>query len=149
MSDERSPEMVKSLEGKRRGVKAGGHNPGAFKKGHDPRRLKDPVKYKANHKKTFQKKIREMEPDALLALDRIINDKEAPNREVMDCAALILSYSQGRPVDRIAIQQLGDGGGGNTDAMNFEQLKQAASNYLLSNEAPIEHEEGELIEHES
>jgi len=33
--------------------------------------------------------------------------------------------------------------------MNFEQLKQAASNYLLSNEAPIEHEEGELIEHES
>ena len=98
---------------KRKGPPKGSRHAGSFSKGFDPRRhLEGPRVVK----REFQEAIREHTDLAIEVLTTCMEDTSAPYKERQYAAELVLAHAHGKPVDRIAVQQMSGGQGNITDA---------------------------------
>lgn len=100
----------------RKGQKHSGH----FKKGFDPRRnLKG--QYLQRERATVEQKFREHTETALRALLAVLEDAEAPHKDVVNAANSLLDRAHGKAVDRIQVANLGNDVG-NTASLTRDEL---------------------------
>ena len=103
-----------------RGCKPGQKHSGHFSKGFDPRRnLKGG--YLMRERATVEQKFREHTETALRALLAVLEDKDAPHKDVVNAANSLLDRAHGKAVDRIQVANLGNDGG-NTASLTRDEL---------------------------
>ena len=103
-----------------RGCKPGQKHSGHFSKGFDPRRnLKGG--YLMRERATVEQKFREHTETALKALLAVLEDKEAPHKDVVNAANSLLDRAHGKAVDRIQVANLGNDAG-NTASLTRDEL---------------------------
>ena len=91
---------------KKRGPPKGTHHAGTFKVGSDPRRYRhDEERRKA--RLTVEELAKEYTEDAFNKLAELLNSDNP--KMVLEAATQILDRGHGKAVDRVAIQQVGEG----------------------------------------
>jgi hypothetical protein len=107
------------VERKKPGIKAGGPNPGGFKKGEDSRRhVGAPWEVR---KRDFGQMCKEYTPGAIDKLNAIIEDDTASNRDRLSAIELLVSHAVGTPVSRVVHASVTGGetpAGLSTDALD-------------------------------
>ena len=103
-----------------RGCKPGQKHSGHFSKGFDPRRnLKG--QYLQRERATVEQKFREHTETALKALLAVLEDKDAPHKDIVTAANSLLDRAHGKAVDRIQVANLGNDVG-NTASLTRDEL---------------------------
>ena len=96
---------------RKKGLKPGQIHSGSFKKGYDPRRNVLGAWRNRLAIKQLEALAIEHAEDAIATLASQMNDKSAADNDRARAATALLDRAFGRPVDRVAIKQLGDTGG--------------------------------------
>ena len=111
-----------------RGCKPGQKHSGHFSKGFDPRRnLKGG--YLMRERATVEQKFREHTETALRALLAVLEDKEAPHKDVVNAANSLLDRAHGKAVDRIQVANLGNDAGNTTSLTRDELMARLTQQY--------------------
>ena len=118
-------------------------NPGGFVKG-DSRINRAGGPRKTELRKTFEQLCRDAIPDAVPVLTAAIHDESHPLKERLHAFSLLADHGYGRPVDRIAIQNL-TGTTNNARLLPKSVLDQKVAN-LLSREVEIDAEFMEITD---
>ena len=103
-----------------RGCKPGQKHSGHFSKGFDPRR-NTKGQYLQRERATVEQKFREHTETALRALLAVLEDKDAPHKDVVTAANSLLDRAHGKAVDRIQVANLGNDVG-NTASLTRDEL---------------------------
>ncbi len=103
-------------------------NPGGFVKG-DPRINRAGGPKRTELRKTFEQLCRDAIPDAVPVLTAAIHDESHPLKERLHAFSLLADHGYGRPVDRIAIQNL-TGTGDNVRLLPKAILDQKVANLI-------------------
>ena len=91
---------------KKRGPPKGTHHAGTFKVGPDPRRYRHDEK-RRKARLTVEELAKEYTEDAFNKLAELLNSDNP--KMVLEAATQILDRGHGKAVDRVAIQQVGEG----------------------------------------
>ena len=111
-----------------RGCKPGQKHSGHFSKGFDPRRnLKGG--YLMRERATVEQKFREHTETALRALLAVLEDKDAPHKDVVNAANSLLDRAHGKAVDRIQVANLGNDAGNTTSLTRDELMARLTQQY--------------------
>ena len=103
-----------------RGCKPGQKHSGHFSKGFDPRRnLKGG--YLVRERATVEQKFKAHTETALRALLAVLEDRDAPHKDVISAANSLLDRAHGKAVDRIQVASLSNEGG-NTASLTRDEL---------------------------
>ena len=103
-----------------RGCKPGQKHSGHFSKGFDPRR-NTKGNYLYRERASVEQKFREHTETALRALLAVLEDKDAPHKDVVTAANSLLDRAHGKAVDRIQVASLGNDVG-NTASLTRDEL---------------------------
>ena len=103
-----------------RGCKPGQKHSGHFSKGFDPRR-NTKGNYLYRERASVEQKFREHTETALRALLAVLEDKDAPHKDVVTAANSLLDRAHGKAVDRIQVANLGNDVG-NTASLTRDEL---------------------------
>ena len=103
-----------------RGCKPGQKHSGHFSKGFDPRR-NTKGQYLQRERATVEQKFREHTETALRALLAVLEDKDAPHKDIVTAANSLLDRAHGKAVDRIQVANLGNDVG-NTASLTRDEL---------------------------
>ena len=103
-----------------RGCKPGQKHSGHFSKGFDPRR-NTKGNYLYRERATVEQKFREHTETALRALLAVLEDKDAPHKDIVTAANSLLDRAHGKAVDRIQVANLGNDVG-NTASLTRDEL---------------------------
>jgi len=103
-----------------RGCKPGQKHSGHFSKGFDPRR-NTKGNYLYRERATVEQKFREHTETALKALLAVLEDKDAPHKDIVTAANSLLDRAHGKAVDRIQVANLGNDVG-NTASLTRDEL---------------------------
>jgi hypothetical protein len=103
-----------------RGCKPGQKHSGHFSKGFDPRR-NTKGNYLYRERASVEQKFREHTETALKALLAVLEDKDAPHKDVVTAANSLLDRAHGKAVDRIQVANLGNDVG-NTASLTRDEL---------------------------
>jgi hypothetical protein len=103
-----------------RGCKPGQKHSGHFSKGFDPRR-NTKGNYLYRERASVEQKFREHTETALKALLAVLEDKDAPHKDVVTAANSLLDRAHGKAVDRIQVASLGNDVG-NTASLTRDEL---------------------------
>ena len=103
-----------------RGCKPGQKHSGHFSKGFDPRR-NTKGNYLYRERASVEQKFREHTETALRALLAVLEDKDAPHKDIVTAANSLLDRAHGKAVDRIQVASLGNEGG-NTASLTRDEL---------------------------
>ena len=103
-----------------RGCKPGQKHSGHFSKGFDPRR-NTKGNYLYRERATVEQKFREHTETALRALLAVLEDKDAPHKDIVNAANSLLDRAHGKAVDRIQVANLGNDVG-NTASLTRDEL---------------------------
>ena len=103
-----------------RGCKPGQKHSGHFSKGFDPRR-NTKGQYLQRERATVEQKFREHTETALRALLAVLEDKDAPHKDIVNAANSLLDRAHGKAVDRIQVANLGNDVG-NTASLTRDEL---------------------------
>jgi hypothetical protein len=103
-----------------RGCKPGQKHSGHFSKGFDPRR-NTKGQYLQRERATVEQKFREHTETALKALLAVLEDKDAPHKDIVTAANSLLDRAHGKAVDRIQVANLGNDVG-NTASLTRDEL---------------------------
>jgi len=126
------------------GPKNGKKHSGQFVKG-DPRINRHPAAM-PTVKKEFMSLMREHTDEAIACLTKCMADDTSPWRERIAAAELTLAHAYGRPVDRVAVANMGNGDGvGAVQQMDYAQLKARAAAFLVAN-MPADMPDEEVID---
>lgn len=103
-----------------RGCKPGQKHSGHFSKGFDPRR-NTKGNYLYRERASVEQKFREHTETALRALLAVLEDKDAPHKDIVTAANSLLDRAHGKAVDRIQVASLGNDVG-NTASLTRDEL---------------------------
>ena len=103
-----------------RGCKPGQKHSGHFSKGFDPRR-NTKGNYLYRERASVEQKFREHTETALKALLAVLEDKDAPHKDIVTAANSLLDRAHGKAVDRIQVASLGNESG-NTASLTRDEL---------------------------
>ena len=103
-----------------RGCKPGQKHSGHFSKGFDPRR-NTKGNYLYRERASVEQKFREHTETALRALLAVLEDKDAPHKDVVNAANSLLDRAHGKAVDRIQVANLSNDVG-NTASLTRDEL---------------------------
>ena len=103
-----------------RGCKPGQKHSGHFSKGFDPRR-NTKGNYLYRERASVEQKFREHTETALRALLAVLEDKDAPHKDIVTAANSLLDRAHGKAVDRIQVASLGNEVG-NTASLTRDEL---------------------------
>lgn len=101
---------------------------------------------------TIEELAKEIAPNALETLTELLNSQSEKVR--LEAVAQVLDRAYGRAVDRIAVQQVGQGNGQSVQSMGLDELINHANQLLVTHGVTDTHEaliDGECvrIEHPS
>ena len=133
----------------RRGLKPGQKHSGSFKAGFDERRFV-PSEARVKIRKTVEELCKQHAEDAVAYLAGLVNDPNAPEKERRAASSELLDRAFGRPVDRVAIANVGVNHGSDVTQLSNEELLRLAEKTALTAPPDAPHEEitleGEVLQ---
>ncbi len=128
-----------------RGCKPGQKHSGHFSKGFDPRRnLKG--QYLQRERATVEQKFREHTETALRALLAVLEDKDAPAKDVVNAANSLLDRAYGKAVDRVQVATLGNDAGNTASLTRDELMARLTQQYTAPTQDIVNDLDGEAVD---